>query len=282
MNILNGKNLTIQEIQKVSLGILNFIAETCDKLKLTYSLMYGTLIGAVRHHGYIPWDDDVDIAMPRPDYESLLNYLLLHKQEIAPFEVFSPKRNVNYPYMIARISDSRYILKVENERNYGIGIFVDIYPLDGLGNSLKEAIHHTKKGSLLSTFCYQAGRIRFSKENTKSWLRTMIKYPIYLVAKFRGIEYYIDKLSRLAIKKDYNKSSYIGCAVWNTDYEKIVFEKVWFDHLIKAPFENNLFYIPAEYDRILSQIYGEYMKLPPASEQNGHHHYQALKKESTL
>ena len=74
--------LTISEIQKVSLGILKKVDEICNKLNLRYVLTYGTLLGAIRHKGYIPWDDDVDIMLPRPDYEKLLKYFEIHRDEL--------------------------------------------------------------------------------------------------------------------------------------------------------------------------------------------------------
>ena len=78
---MKKQELTIKETQAISLEILHTIAEICESQQLRYALIYGTLIGAVRHHGYIPWDDDVDIMMPRPDYDKLLAYLKNHIQE---------------------------------------------------------------------------------------------------------------------------------------------------------------------------------------------------------
>ena len=166
-----GEKLSIREIQEVSLEILNVIANICEEQDFRYVLIYGTLIGAVRHQGYIPWDDDVDIMMPRPDYDNFLKYMKLHISEYPNLRVFNRDECCHYPYMITRISDDRYTICMENEEPYGMGIFVDIYPYDGLGNTKKEAIKYGLKGDRLSSMCYQAGRKNFAIETTTSIYR---------------------------------------------------------------------------------------------------------------
>lgn len=139
------KELTLQEIQQASFEILKKIKEICDKEGFRYVLTWGTLIGAIRHKGFIPWDDDIDIMMPRPDHDKLMNYMSEHKDELKPLEVFNNDTCPNYPYMLTRISDSRYILDVDNEDDFGIGVFIDIYVEDGAGNSKEEALALMKK-----------------------------------------------------------------------------------------------------------------------------------------
>lgn len=139
------KELSVEETQKVSLEILKTVAHICKTIGVRYCLIYGTLIGAVRHHGFIPWDDDLDIMMPRPDYERFLSYFKKHQSEYKHLELFNHDENANYPYMITRISDSRYQINMDNEKPYGMGVFIDIYPYDGLGKTLPEVFslsHH--------------------------------------------------------------------------------------------------------------------------------------------
>ena len=183
--------LTIQEIQRGSVQILKVIDHICRKEKLKYYLIYGTLLGAVRHKGFIPWDDDVDIMMPRPDYEVLIKYFEEHKEELKPLEMFDYRSNKQYPYMIARLSDSRYILDVHNEKDYGLGLFVDIYPLDGAGNTEEEYTKIKKSSSPYASLCYLSTRKSVKRENTKSLLKYYIKYPAFLVAKIFGKDYFM-------------------------------------------------------------------------------------------
>ena len=195
------KKLEIKEIQKVSLEILKKITDICEQEGLRYFLTYGTLIGAVRHKGYIPWDDDVDIAMPRPDYDKLLNYLAKNGQD--NLEVFNTNTCKKYPYMITRISDNRYEIDMKNEEKYGMGVFIDIYPLDGLGKTPDEALKFGLKGDRLSSLCYQSTRKRFAVETTKSTLRKFLKFPVFIFAKICGKEMFQRKLTKLAGQKEY-------------------------------------------------------------------------------
>ena len=175
--------LTLQETQQIALEILHTVARICEEQDLRYYLVYGTLIGAVRHHGFIPWDDDVDIMMPRPDHDRLMEYLDDHIGEYPHLQVFNRKTCPEYPYMITRISDDRYEIRMENEKPFGMGVFIDIYPYDGLGNEKREAIRFGLKGDRLSSLCYQAGRDHFAIETTTSPLRKLIKYPVYLLCR---------------------------------------------------------------------------------------------------
>ncbi len=274
------KELSVSEIQEISLHILKEIIALCKKLELRYCLIYGSLIGAVRHKGFIPWDDDLDLMMPRQDYEQLIAYFIENRAMLEPLELFEPRVKKEYPYMIARISDSRYILDAENEEDYGIGVFVDIYPFDGLGNTKKEALHYGLTGDRLSSLCFQASRKRFEIGTTKSLLRKIIKYPVFLFAHAIGKEWFQKKLAQTAGKKDYDTSEYIGCVVWLSGGEKDIFKREWFEGTAEVLFGGVRVCIPKQYDRILRHIYGDYRKLPPASEQKGHHNYKAYEKES--
>lgn len=272
------RELNINETQVVSLEILKKIAEICEKRNLKYYLMYGTLIGAVRHEGFIPWDDDLDIMMPRNDYDKLIEYLLNNMNELKNLKIFNHETCKNYPYMITRVSDDRYSIKMENEKDFGMGIFIDIYPYDGLGNTREEALKFAKKGDHLSSLCYQATRKRYAIETTTSLWKKIMKAPVFVFAKMCGKNIFQDKLSKLARVKEYDQSNYVGCITWLSGGEKDIFKREWFDDFEKVKFENYYFRIPKEYDKILTHIYGDYMKLPSPEDRIGHHFYKAFKK----
>lgn len=273
-----AQELTMQETQKVSLEILRTVAEICEAQSLRYSLIYGTLIGAIRHHDYIPWDDDVDIMMPRPDYEKFLSYLEAHMGEYPNLKVFNTRTCPAYPYMITRISDDRYVIDMENEKPYGMGVFIDIYPYDGLGKEKQEALAYGLKGDRLSSLCYQATRKRFAIENTTSLLRKIAKYPVFLASKIIGKDFFQRKLEALAGRKDYDSSKYIGCVVWLSGGERDIFEREWFDETILMPFGKYQFRVPKNYDAVLRHGYGDYMQLPPEKDRIGHHFYKVYRK----
>lgn len=272
------KELSTKEMQAISLEILHDVAEVCESQNIRYSLVYGTLIGAIRHKGYIPWDDDVDIMMPRPDYERFLRYMKEHKSDYPNYTVFNPDECSDYPYMITRVSDDRYTIKMENEKPYGMGVFIDIYPYDGLGKTAEEAKSFGLKGDRLSSFCYQATREHYAVETTTSSLRKVLKFPVWMVSRVIGKNFFQKKLSALAGTKDYETSEYIGCVVWLTGGERDIFPKKWFDKTIKVPFEKYEFRVPENYDELLRQIYGDYMQLPPEKDRIGHHFFTAYEK----
>lgn len=275
---MTRQELTIRETQNISLEILHTISEICEAQNLRYCLIYGTLIGAVRHHGYIPWDDDVDIMMPRPDYDRLLTYLKAHIEEYPHLRVFNREECPEYPYMITRISDDRYVIETDNEQSYGMGVFIDIYPYDGLGKTKEESVRYGLKGDRLSSLCYQATRQRFAIENTTSTIRKILKFPAYLYAKARGKEYFQDKLEQLAGIKEYDTSEYVGCVIWLSWGEKDIFPRQWFDETMLMPFEQYQFRVPKKYDEVLRHEYGDYMQLPPEEDRIGHHFYKAYRK----
>ena len=272
------EQLTMQQTQAISLEILHTVAGICEEQGLRYALIYGTLIGAVRHHGYIPWDDDVDIMMPRPDYDKLLAYLDENIQNYPNLKVFNRETCPDYPYMITRISDDRYVIEMANEKPYGMGVFIDIYPYDGLGVTKEESVRYGLKGDRLSSLCYQATRKRYAIETTTSPLRKLLKFPVYLFAKMCGKDFFQKKLEKLARVKDYETSEYIGCVVWLSWGEKDIFPRKWFDETIMMPFDKYEFRVPKYYDEVLRHEYGDYMQLPPEEDRIGHHFYKVYKK----
>lgn len=271
--------LTMKEIQQGSLEILKKIDAICKQEKLRYCLAYGTLIGAIRHKGFIPWDDDIDIMMPRGDYNRLVQYFVDHKEELKPFEIMNKDTNKKYPFMISRISDSRYMLDVDNEEPYGIGLFVDVYPLDGAGNSVEEYTKRKNQSSRYASLCFLSTRKTVKRENTASFFKYLLKFPAFFLAKFLGRDYFMRKLDGIEKECDYENSKYIGCMIWASDDGiRGIFPKEWFDEMVDVEFEGCSFKAPKEFDKVLSHGYGKYMELPPENKRIAHHYYDAYLK----
>lgn len=273
---MENKKMNLTQIQSVSLEVLKYVSDICEKLGLRYFLAYGTLIGAVRHHDFIPWDDDIDIHMPRNDYEKLLEYFKNNKHEY--IEVLNDDTAKNYPYIITRISDNRYRLNVINEKPYGLGIFIDIYPLDGVGNDKEKMINIVNNAKRLSSLIFLSTRKHFHIGTTKGILKIIIKFPAFIFAKIIGSKKLKTKINKYNNLYNYDESKFVSCLTWNGDGIKEVFEKKWFDEYEYMKFNKYQFRVPKYYDEILKKEYGNYMELPKEKDRIPHHLYDAYKK----
>ena len=269
------KEMTLDEIQSVSLKILKYIHELCEKNGIKYWLIYGTLLGAIRHKGYIPWDDDVDIAMTRDDYEKFLKIAVEEsKKDENPYYVDHFTVSKDYPYYIMRICDSRYRLEFESTRHTS-GIFVDIYPFDDTGNDVNYWIKkspHTelmKKCMLLSTY--------YNWFYGSSVLHKILNLPLMIYSRVMGTQFFMKRIDKMSRIFNGENSGFIGLTSW-ADVLRI-YPKEWFKELKLVQFENLNVYIPACYDEVLKIRYGDYMTLPPESEQVPHHNYKAYEIE---
>lgn len=269
------KEVPLYKSQQIALDILVEIDKICNQLNLKYCLIYGTLLGAVRHKGFIPWDDDIDIMMPRSDYEQLRQYFV--QENSLKYKFYDFETVDQYPYMIGRISDERFIISTDNEKDYGLGVFVDIYPFDGLGNNYDEVVRFAKKGDRLSSLCFRSTRLHPIKKG--NLFINIFEYILFKYSKLRGKKYFVNKLIELSTKYTYQSSEYVGCVTWLSGGEKDIFNRNDFDDLILHQFENYQFYIPKNYDLILKQIYGNYMQLPPKNQRIGHHFYKVYEKQ---
>jgi len=279
---MNKPDLDFRGVQQGALEVLKQLTDLCQAQGWRYFLTYGSMLGAVRNQGVIPWDDDIDIMMPRPDYEKLRTYFKQNAEALMPLKLFEKETVPEYPHMIARISDQRYHLIFNNEKDYGIGLFVDIYPLDGVGNDFEEAVRQVDKAKRIASLCFLTGRKSFAVDNTKSKLKMLLKVPTYFWAKMMGNSHYIRKLEKVAKIHDYDDSAYVACVSWpagkKEGRQRDVFKKEVFENLVDVPFEDTTMKIPQQYDHFLSVTYGDYMQPPPEDKRTTNHTYTAYKR----
>lgn len=270
------EELNLTEIQQAALSVLLDLVEIIDKLELHYSLAWGTLLGAVRHKGFIPWDDDVDIMMPRPDYDRLMSYCLNNKNELIPYEMINIYSNPGYVYVLSRFSDTRYTIDYKNVRDYGLGIFVDIYPVDGLGTTYNEAQYYIKRNAFNRRLAKLVETDYFIK-SPNGLIKTMCKFPLYLLAKSIGRSKLIESIDKSCAKVNYDTSKFVGIPTVEIE-DKYIIPREWLEDYTTLLFEGHSFSVISRYDSFLTQRYGDYMKLPPENERVAHHYYSAYKK----
>lgn len=277
----NKKKLSLREIQLGEFEILKEFKSICEKAGCNYFLYYGTLLGAVRHSGFIPWDDDVDVAMARDDYEKLLAYCKSHSEEMKPLELLHYSTNPDYIYPIARLNDTRYKTVYKDVDDYGLGLFVDIYPFDGCGNSDEEAERIGRDFFDLEHLIALAGTNHFEKSLKGGFINSVKKLAGYLLSHTVGANRLCKRIDNKAKHYPF-ESKFIGCIAWRATDALCYPRKSWSERE-KLFFEGELFDAPTAYDEVLKIGYGDYMKLPPENERIAHHYYDVyLKRETEL
>ena len=274
MNDNISEEVSIEEIHQVQLELLKKIAKICDEQSLTYFLCWGTLIGAIRHNGFIPWDDDVDIVMLRPDYEKLIAYFKDHEESLSPIRLLHYSTSREYIYPIARVCDTRYRLVCDYEPDYGLGIFVDIYPLDGWGNTKEDASKYFKMFHSYRRDHNYAMKDHFPSFKGAKW-RAIYKWPLYRRARLLGTNRISRNWDKRAMQLSPEEAKYVGNLNWAIEERERI--KKTDLRPIKHRFEDAEFTIPYGYDRILRNYYGDYMRFPPEEEQIGHHLYTVFR-----
>ena len=261
----------IREIQQMELGIMEYIHEVCQKIGVKYFLAYGSLIGAVRHKGFIPWDDDMDICMLREDYEKLQDYLIAYPDD--RYEVMSYKNNLNYVYPFMKVQDNQtYLLEEDVRIDSNMGIYVDIFPVDGYEDDsvFKDKMTRLIKKRQLS--CYTFKGIT----NTKSILNSLIRYISVIVFYFTNTNKYIRGIDDLAQSRKVDDYELVDYLIYK-DMNKPVWKREWLNQTIMGVFEGKEFMIPKNYHEILTSDYGDYTQLPPVELRFSHHDFQLWK-----
>lgn len=270
------KKLSLIEIQKCSLECLKYFDNVCRKYDLCYSLAYGTLIGAIRHKGFIPWDDDIDVMMPRDDYERLVKVFANEREKSSKFRFICERTDTDYYYSIGRICDThtKIYFTTNSVDVKGMGVFLDIYPLDFVCESkiILNVFSHIFKIIVYALF------LANSKEYIKSnfFVKDIIKFTAWKFFKLTGFMW-LFKLQKLLLKICKGSSVYYN--VWdNYDY---VIPKTFFNELVEVEFEGMKFKSIKQYDIFLKKQYGDYMQLPPEIERVPHHNYNAFYKDDS-
>lgn len=254
---MSDKKLSLRQVQLEELKILKEVISICDDKNIKYSLYGGTLLGAVRHKGFIPWDDDIDIIMPRPDYQRFLKYVSYLKK---PYKAISIDTN-NGDNLILKIVNSQIITK----EKYGCDDFlwIDIFPVDGMPN--RKPDEYLKR---LERKKEKYHRIRRKKRGIKSpnLLRNILSFPY----RYLSLEDYARKLINDSKKYSYDNSDLVCDSIWATHPGNIL-RKEWLKSYKYLQFEDIKAKVFVGYKYYLENRYGkDYIKIPPKEKRIAH------------
>lgn len=273
---------SICEIRNIQLDILNFLDKICKEHKICYFLSGGTLLGAVRHKGYIPWDDDIDIMLLRKDYDKLISVLKQLKD--SKYILFDGESAEYYLYF-SKLVDSRTQLKEINVYNLEqMGVFVDIFPLDGVPDAEKSFNRYYRKlqnynKNLFRTIHYKK-KLLYKYKNQSFckglvFIKLILRTPFVIYSKSIGLE-------RWKAKREKYLRLYYGLNTKNLGIllsaykKKDVHSSQLFKKSVLVTFEGQQYPAPSGYDVYLKNIYGNYMELPPTNQRYSHHKFNAF------
>lgn len=257
----------IRKLQLAELEILREFLKICNKNKLEYFMLGGTFLGAIRHKGFIPWDDDIDIGMPREDYEKFIKLVLENKNE--NFEIYDLKQSFYIKLMSNKVKAKFKMFLEEQE----MGVFVDIFPLDGMPNNfIRRKVHMLKL--LYLRMLYQYSRFSMSV-NIINKKRPIHEKVLIFIGKIIPFEKFLDSskrilaLNRMLKKYKYSESDYIVNFMGAYKFKEM-FPKEIYDEAKEYKFEDLTLKGPQNYNYVLKQLYGDYMKFPSENERNKH------------
>lgn len=259
-----------KDLRQLQLEIMQSIHDFCTANNIHYSISGGTLLGAVRHEGYIPWDDDIDCMMPRPDYERFVKSF--NKNQNSPLKVLSSYNDKFFFQPFAKVVNTKTsLIEHEDRPQPNLGIYVDIFPIDGLPNNENEREKYWNmiaKKKNFSTVIYAS-----SKKNEHS-IKKIIRLILFILFRPFPANWYANKLHKLGMKNSFEGSNFVANSIFGY-HKKEQMPKNIFDSYVLLKFEDRKFYAVKDYNTYLSNLFGDYMQLPPKEKQISKHDFEA-------
>jgi lipopolysaccharide cholinephosphotransferase len=252
-------NDELRGIQLIELGILQELDRLCQKHGLRYYLAYGTLLGAVRHRGFIPWDDDIDVTMPRSDYNRLAEICLSELPSEMRWQSYKTDRH--YPLMFGKILRVDTVMRhaLSKDLRFQQSVYIDIFPIDGIARNSVVA--------LVQRFIVRICRIRLSVAMSRVRFKRQLVQFIRIIP--RGFVVRVLEATTGLVPPD--KSGRWVCFGGPYGFDRQSFPSTWFGSGTTQVFENLQFVGPLEWNKYLAQLYGDYMTPPPVSARLSHH-----------
>lgn len=260
--------MSVEEVKRGLVDLLIRFIGFCEEHNLRYYTAFGTLLGTVRHQGFIPWDDDIDLTMPRDDYEKMLSF----KGMVTEFSIVD-STTPGYNNYYCKITDNNTFLKFDHfEKNAEMGLFLDVFPMDIVYVKEEDVTKIKLKRKYFVKMLSYSLMSKYWKSN--SIIKDMAKFPMFFYAKVRGSSFWLNQMDRainVLANKHVGKQRYI--------FEEQLMSVKYFDMVELKQFESVSVCCPYEYDRYLTEMYGDYMKLPPKNKQVTDHDHTVFRKK---
>ena len=257
------KKIMLEEKKRILVDILSEIDSFCRNNNIQYFLIGGSLIGAVRHNGFIPWDDDIDIGMSREDYE---RFVKEYASDSNFTQVLDFRNCKNYIWPAAKVIHKGTLLYENNYKKVDLGVNVDVFAWDGVPGDIEKARRHYRKINRYRD-------VLTLKHLVLNRKRSVIKNAIVILGKVFCIvpdKWLLSRIHKLSIKFAGVKTDFV-CNFAGAWKEKEIVKRSLLGSVVPHQFENAEYPIPVGYDEFLRGIYGDYMQLPPKEKQVTHH-----------
>ena len=266
MDSLAEKKQLVKRIQRIVFRLMCAVDDFCKENGILYFLSGGTCLGAVRHQGFIPWDDDADLMMPRPDYERFCR--LFASNPPPGYAIGSLATDPAWKTKHAKVWDVRTHLSNNLIGVTGIGVFADILPIDGLPENPRRRRLHYKWSKALCGLGNSCIKTRFVPGES----HLLLKRATALATRPFSSRFFFKWMNANAAKYDFWKSPHVGAIMAAHYGERETIDRESMASATLLPFEGRPFPVPAGYHRYLSNLYGDYMTVPPGAEEAGYVH----------
>lgn len=263
------REINADELKKIQLEILDTVNNFCTEKNIKFWLDSGTLLGAIRHKGYIPWDDDVDIGMLREDFE---RFISLFNKMGGKYKVICNEldRECIYPY--AKILDTDTVLyepDIKNGVKLSVNIDLFVYDVTPGGDETKKQYDCRDKYSFLND-------VQYNRYPSKTWYKKVLKGALCIALRLFPRGFFSSRMVKNSKRYAESTAMYVGNFTAET---RMLCEKKVFDSFVMKEFEGKEYPVPAGYDAWLTAFYGDYMKLPPVEKRVSHHTFKAYIEE---